>query len=529
MSPLTAIVVAALAWTGDPQADPFEVAALVPPDVRVYVHVRDAANVRAGLADRPVMRWVESWLARGQMPQAWQRLAEAAGTEPSRLFDDCLGEALTVVLRGRDEQAEWAVLTEIDPGRSAALLERLSPLVLGPRHDVGLFHLPRHDLLLARSERVVLIAPADRAGLFYELIPNLTKPPAVSLTGEPAIEEARRLGPARAGVFVRHAPPLGGWSVAVGDLDHDRVRLRHASRYDHAPFTTDVTALRWDAAPIRGLEQAVTLGFIEPTDVAGGRLDAFLTATLGVPLLPAELGGNLGDRRITAVSEIEGRLQDPPFDLLLPTVARVYEVRDAEAAWRQLDEHVVRLVGALNRFGQGAFAISAPDPAAFGPGEPRRVAIGGLARWLLGDLPGLDRVSLNWTVVAAGGQGQGGWCIVASDPQHLQAVAEALAKSAPDASEPQRWASCGTADGCRLARQLGTWRHQAGLLAAGPDADALSDTMALMAELAQGVDRVRWRLCRPSAERVRLEVDLQLSPPESAGGAPDADPVTADR
>jgi hypothetical protein len=247
-----------------------------------------------------------------------------------------------------------------------------------------------------------------------------------------------------------------------------------------------------------------------------------MTAALGVPLVPAELGENLGDRRITAVSEIEGRLQDPPFDLLLPTVARLYEVRDAEAAWRQLDDHMVRLVGALNRFGQGSFVIQPPDPAAFRPGEPRRVNIGALAKWLLGDLPGLERVSLNWTVVAASAVGEGprgGWCVIASDPQHLGAVAEALAEVPPAGSKTQRWANCGTADGRRLARQLGTWRHQAGLLAAAPDAGALEDALALLAELANGVDRCRWRLCRPTPERVRLEADLELSPPESWGPA----------
>ncbi|MHC4080015.1 MAG: hypothetical protein ACYSU2_01710, partial [Planctomycetota bacterium] len=237
MSPLSAIVVAALTWTGGRQADPFRVAALVPPDVRVYVHVQGAADVRAELADRPVMHWVESWLARGQMPQAWQQLAAAADTDAVRLFDDCLGQAMTVVLRGRDHEAEWAVLTEIDPRRSAVLLERLSPLMLGPKHGLGLFHLPQHELLLARGDRLVLIAPARRSALFYELIPNLTKPPPESLASEPAIDEARRLGPGRAGVFVRHAQPLGGWSVAVADLANGRVKLRHASRFEHAPFT----------------------------------------------------------------------------------------------------------------------------------------------------------------------------------------------------------------------------------------------------------------------------------------------------
>ncbi|MHC4129637.1 MAG: hypothetical protein ACYTF2_06650 [Planctomycetota bacterium] len=528
MSSLSAIVVAALAWTGGEQADPFRAAALVPPDVRVYVHVQGAAGVRAELAHRPVMRWVESWLDRGQLPQAWQRLAAAAETDARQLFDECLGRAMTVVLRGRGDGAEWAVLTEIDPRHSAALLERLSPLTLGPKHDMGLFHLPDQELLLARGDRFVVIAPDQRSGLFYELIPNLAKPPPRALASEPAMDEARRLGSGRAGVFVRHAQPLGGWSVAVGDLEGGRVKLRHASRFEHAPFTTDVTTLEWDPAPVRGLEGAITLGFVEPTDIVGGRLDAFLTAALGVPLVPAELGENLGDRRITAISEIEGRLQDPPFDLLLPTVARLYEVRDAEAAWHQLDDHMVRLVGALNRFGQGAFRLEPPDPAAFEPGEPRRVNIGPLAKWILGDLPGLERVSLNWAVVAAqadagavGGTvgGPGGWGVIASDPQHLEAVTKALAAAPSVDPNAAAWANCGTADGRRLARQLGTWRRQAGLLAAAPDVEALEDALDLMAELANGVDRCRWRLCRPCAECVHLEAELELSPPESSGPA----------
>jgi hypothetical protein len=520
MSPLTAIVVAALTWTGGQQVDPFRAAALAPPDVRMYVHLQGAAEVRAELSERPIMRWVESWLNRGQMPEAWKRLADAAGNEADELFDVCLGRAMTVLLRGRDDELEWVVLTEIDSRQSAALLERLTPVVLGPRHDLGLFELPGQELILARGDGIVVIAPSPQPGLFYDLIPNLTKPPAESLANVAAMAEARRLGPGRAGVFMRHAQPLGGWSVAVADLDEGRVRFRHASHFEHAPFTTAVTRLEWDPAAIQGLEQTMTLGFIEPTDIVGGRLDAFMTAALGVPLIPAELGANLGDRRITAISEIEGRLQDPPFDLLLPTVARLYEVKDADAAWRQLDDHMVRLVGALNRFGQGSFRLEPPDPATFRPGEPRHVNIGALAKWILGDLPGLERISLSWTVVAADAEASGpsgGWGVIASDPQHLDAVANALAEAAPGGTTAAAWANCGTANGRRLARQLGTWRHQAGLLAPAGDVGALEDALTLMAELANGVDRCRWRMCRPSAERVHLEADLQLSPPESAG------------
>jgi hypothetical protein len=180
----------------------------------------------------------------------------------------------------------------------------------------------------------------------------------------------------------------------------------------------------------------------------------------------------------------------------------------------------MRLVGALNRFGQGSFRLEPPDPATFRPGEPRHVNIGALARWILGDLPGLERISLSWTVVAVDVKApgpSGGWGVIASDPQHLDAVARALAETAPVGPTAAGWANCGTADGRRLARQLGTWRHQAGLLAPAPDLQALEDALTLMAELANGVDRCRWRMCRPSAERVHLEADLQLSPPESAG------------
>jgi hypothetical protein len=527
MSVLPAIAVTALAWTGGPPADPFGVAAGVPPDVGLYVHVRDGAEIRAGLEGRPVLRWIESWLDRGQLPQAWQRLADAAQIESGPLIDLCLGRATTVVVRGRGDDREWAVLTEMDRASSAPLLERLAPLVLGPKHDMGLFHLADQDLLLARGDDIVVVAPDEHAALFHELVANLAEPPAASLADDPALQEARDLGAGRAGVFVRHAQPLGGWSAAVADLDGDRVRVRYVSHFEHAPFSTPVTTLSWDPSPLHSLPESMALGFIEPTDVIGGRLDAFLTAALGIPLIPAELGDNLGDRRITAVSEIEGRLEDPPFDLLMPTVARAYEVRDAEAAWGRLDNHMVRLVGALNRFGQGAFSLVPPDPATFRPGVPRSVNIGPLARWILGDLPGLDRVSLNWTVVpgppAEAGGPPGGWCVIASDPRHLAEVAAALA-AAPAVDEKAAWAGCGTVNGHRLARQLGTWRNQAGLLAPAQDVEALSETLTLMAELAHGIDRCWWRLCRPTAERVRLEAEVQLSPPDSSGSVGSDEP-----
>lgn len=518
MSTLPAIVLATAACAGADAGDPFAAAAVVPPDVRLYLDVQGAAGLRRELAGLPVAQWAGSWLARGQLPQAWNALAEAAGADGAGFFDACLGRRVTILVRGADEPPEWAVLTEIES--SGDLLERLSPLVLGPKHNVGIFHLPEQELLVARAEGRLLIAPEQRPGLFHEVAGNLARLPAESLAGDPAFAEARRLGPGRAGIFVRHAQPLGGWSAAVADVDGDRVRIRHASRFDHSPFQSDVTRLEWDPSPLGSLVERMILGFIEPTDNAGGRFDSFLMAMLGQPLIPSALGDNLGGRRITVLSDLEGRLQEPPFDLLLPTVARVYEVNDAATAWRQIDEHMVNLIDALNRLGQGAFHLEPPDPAAFRPGEPRSIEIGPVVRWLLGDVPGAGRVTLNWTVVGGDEDAcgpQGCWCVVASDPEHLNKVADALASLPQKETSLGRWTNCGVADGPRLAQHLGTWRDRPGLLAAAEDEDALREALGLLQGLANGVDHCRWRLWRPTAECVRTEAELILSPAESAG------------
>ena len=347
------------------------------------------------------------------------------------------------------------------------------------------------------------------------MVPNLLSAPQQSLAEHAAVKRGCELGAARAGVLIRHAPPLGGWSVAVADLEDDCLTVRHASRFDNTPFRSRITELTWDPAPLRCLEGTGFLGFIEPTDTAGGPFDAFVATLLGEPLISQALGDNLGARRITAFSDIEGRLEDPPFDLLLPTVARAYEVNDAARAWSQVDAHMIRLVGALNQLGQGSFHLEAPDTESFEPGRPRSVPIGPMARWLFGDVAGIDQTSLNWTVAGAATR----WCIVASHPDHLDAVAAALDTDTclPVAGEQGRWTTSGIGDGKRLAQHLASWSTHAETLAAAEDVAAMRDALNLLRELAQGVDRCRWRMTRPTLESVTTEAEFELSPPDSAG------------
>ncbi|MCZ6446530.1 MAG: hypothetical protein O6758_10155 [Planctomycetota bacterium] len=514
MHALAAIVLAVTALAEPANAnDPFQAAALAPPNVRMYVHVAGAAEIRAAVADRPLARWVKSLLGAGQLRDAWPRLAAAAGIDGGQLFDTCLGRRFTLLLRGRDQPPQWAVLTEVNPQQIAKLLAALTPRVLGPKHKLAILHLPEHELLLAQSGAMLLIGPRPRSELFYEMVSNLTQPPEESLAASEAMAEAGRLGPGSVGVFIRHEPPMGGWSVAVADLKGPHISIQHSARFDHPPFASDVTGFAWDLAPIHRLQDSTILTYIEPIDKSGGPLEAFVTAAMGQAPMTAQMRSNLGSRQITTIGDFSGQLEQPPGDLRLPTVARVYEVKNADQAWDQLDRQMIWLVRELVRFGGDNFRLAVPDPAGFEPGKPRRVEVGPLAKWLFGEVPGVERVSLNWTVVCGP---QGTWCIIASDPDHLGDVATALGAEPNGESNIARWANCGTADGRRLAAHLGGWRDQAELLVSPEDVEAFRGALRFFFELADAIERCTWQLARPSTDRLRLDAQLTLSPPDSA-------------
>ncbi len=506
------LVTAGVVRAGDPFAD----AELSPPDVRLYVHVEGAAAIRAALADRPFARWIDTLLRRGQLPAAWQRFCAAAGSPAGGLFDACLGRGVTLLWRG-GEPPEWVLITDIDPPESAALLQRLQAQVLAPRNDAGLFQLPAQDFLVARSGRSVLVAPLGQPGLLYDALPRLARPAEIAtLAAEPAIAEGRRLGDGSAAIALRHAPPLGGWSVGVARVEADRIAIRQVSRFEAAPFRSRVSALTWDPAPLACLQSATFLAFIEPTDVAGGPLDAFMQAALGEPGFAAALGSNLGPRQVTAVSD----LRDAQQPAVLPGIARAYEVIDAHSAWNQIDVYMARLLPALGALAPGAARMDSPGEAALVPGQARCVDASALARALAGDLPGAGDVKICWTVVKAH-DAESGWCIIASDLGHLDNVAAALRAETcgqgQGSAGPPGLTSCGSLDGRRLSSHLARWRAAAETLARPPDAPAIVDTLDLLAEFAAGVHAGTWRLARPSPESLTVNAELVLAPPESEG------------
>ena len=112
------------------------------------------------------------------------------------------------------------------------------------------------------------------------------------------------------------------------------------------------------------------------------------------------------------------------------------------------------------------------------------------------------------------------WCIVATHPDHLDAVAGALetdTRCLPVAGDQGRWTASGIGQGKRLAQHFASWSTHAEALAAPEDVAAMRDALNLLREFAQGVDWCRWRMTRPTVDRVTTEAEFQLSPPVSAG------------
>lgn len=495
-----AVVILLLAAPAAVADSPFAAAALAPPDVSVYVHLSDVAQLRRDPALVPLSAWIESWLAEGELPGAWRELAEATGTAGS-LLDACLGRQVTLLARRDDPSWDWALITDMSPRDSELLLRRLSARVLGPAHGVGLFALTDHGLLVGRRERLLVVGPADDGGLFEDVLGNLNGPATATLADGAAADAGRRLGPGRAGAYLRHRPPLGGWSVAVGDAVDGRLMIRHESQFERPPLMAAVTSTQWDPSPILRLRDAAMASMIEPTDAAGGPFESFLTSLLGSRLLPSALGDNLGPRRITV---IRGSM---------PAIARLYEVRDAARAAAQLDRFIVGLAESLNRMVPEHVRVAVPDPSDFRTGTPRRIDAGPMARWLLGEAPGVDGLAVSWDVVD---DGRTSWCVIASDPSHLTAVATDLEGSAPAGGAEQllgaagQWTCCGVARGASVAGSLAAWPDYVEALTGADTPVPLRHAASLLAGLSRCARECRWRLARPSDTTVVTEIEIEL-------------------
>lgn len=503
--------------------DPFQRAAFAPVDVTMYVHVENAAQLRRELADRPIARWFQAVLGPGDVRRAWGNLAAAARMDEARLFDDCLGRSSTLMIR---QPGEWALIAQADPQRMTRMMQQLKPRIREPRHGMSIAELPEQDVLIARNERIVVVGPAAHPSLLYELLSKVNDPPQSHrrMTGEKngaeadtfdgAIALARSLGQGQIGVMVRHEPPMGGFSVAIAQVRGDEVTLKHAAKFDNAPFTHAITKLRCDFSPVLSFENHALMAFMQPTDIHDGPVESFLVASLGEGLLSGPMRQNLGDRRLIVVDEVEGRLLERPVDLLNTTFVACLQIRQREPAIQELDEQMIKVAGRINALGKGAFLVKTPHVRSMRPEEPREIDLGAAGEWFAGGFPIMQNIALTWTVAEGP---QGAWYVIGSNRRSLEDVATVL-RNEPVRGRALtgRYESCGVGNGVRLSRHLRSWSARAADFADPEGVDEVRSTLEMMSELAGGMQICRWQLERPSQNEMRLNVQIKLAPPESA-------------
>jgi hypothetical protein len=508
--------------------DPFAEAVRAPADVGLYLHVDGASATRAALARRPIARaFGRSWRD-SALSQAWTALALSAKTDAAALFDAWLGDSFTFVSRPTADGAgvDWAIWTKVDPARAKATLTHLRPHPRAPRANLPVAELPEHGLCIARAGDVFVIGPAQSHALFDDVVDRFGRggdEAGASLGALPELARARSLGDGSTACFVRHAPPFGGWSAMVGRLTDGQIKLKQLGRYEAPPFDRPVTELSIDWSLLDAFEQHGLVALIEPMDIGGGQHELFLQAALDVPILSAAVRSKLGSRRLYAIGEQEGRLTQPPTDMLLPSAAVALELRDTEGVERQLDRDLLDVGRAVNGLVPAKHRVTVPDRIAEAPGAPRRVDLRPVMSELGDGLPVLRSMSLNW-VVTEGPRGT--YCVIATHPEQLRQTVDALAQPA---GEPRigGMTGCGTMNGRRVGIHLRTYGDRAAQLAA-PDPESVTafrDTMLLLADLADGIDRCRWQIRRPSREEMCVDVQIMLSPPESTEGGLPAPPV----
>jgi hypothetical protein len=500
----------------------FAAASAAPADATMYVHIRDGKLLRSELTRRPIGRWVESALAAGQVRDAWQTLAAHAGVTSDALFDACLGNHVTIVIRddeNGESPSEWALLTEVEVDHVRRIEGKLEPTLAGPRSGMRLMELPEHGLLLARHKQRLVVGSSQCRELFLQVVDGAAGRGKSTLATHPAIVRGQELGTGQAGILIRHAPPLGGWSVAVASLDGERIDVRHSARFDTAPWTRPVTKIECDFSPVVALEPRALIVMMEPTDVDGGLAEVFIEDYLGFQLLGREIEQTVGSRRVLTVGEEEGRTLERPMDLLTTTAGVAIEIEADEAALARIDEQMVRFSNRIATLGEGSFLIDVPNslPAT----GPRQIDISPATSWFTGGFPIMRNITLNWNVAEGL---DASWLVIASHEHHLSELTDALAQTGPARPIVGRFDSVGTADGQRIGRHLRSWADGANLFVHEDTPPKMTEdfkaTMTLLSEFCSGISRCHWKLARPTPTEMRVDVQLFLSPAESADGEP---------
>jgi len=505
---------------------------LVPDDADLAVTITDGAALRPALERLLLGAWLEqAFLGPGRaLPEVWNRLADRVGRPAGLLFDEVLGDRATLVLRrdvlpggvpgaGAEPPREWALVTEVGRDRMRLISSRLGLHFGPPRAGFSVGLLPEHGLLIAQRGDLVVIGPSDRSALADRIMQRASghglglPVPTDERRWAAARELAGHLpeGTAHVGAWIRHGDPAGGSSVLAGVLDADGERLviRHAARFDRPPFSRRVTQEAADFSVVGVLADRSMLVIAEPTDIGPTNVEMMMEQSYGLPLVSTPMRRNGGELRVFAIAEEEGRLRKTPEDVVSASVAAAVQMRDLDGALAHLDHHctnLLRRVGAL--VGRPA-ALEVPSVESLLRGDCRSVSLEPLlAGGADGPEPLLGSVELSWDVVDGA---YGRWYLMTTHRDQLADLRHALATRRRDGTPIEgRYDSVGAINGPIIARMLESWSERAADLAEPGRTEDFRAAVLDLAALARGLDRVLWRLHRPSTDAATIDVEITL-------------------
>lgn len=509
--PLKAAVETAAQNTDAPLAGPFADAQFVPGDVKFFLHVSDAANLRRKIAAQPIADLFHTLIGGEKLRAAWSDLATLSKLSDAELFDTLLGGEFTLASRpGSGENVQqWAIITDVAPETMISLRRAWRVQRQLPRHGFAMALLPEQDILLAERDRTIIIGPRGESALFDIILAGQSRKLSSSLAqSEQFAERAGALGDGGCALYITNGESVGGSSLFVADLNGRSVHLRQAARFRQPPFERQTTKLQCDYSLVRNFERDQLATIMEPADLGPTRLESFTYELLGDTVGARELQNAAGNRRILTFGEEEGRLRDVPDDVLAPVPAVVIEMDGDKYTIAQLDVRMTRIASVLNDMNDGAMLINVPPAHVYKQGHDRRIDVSTAVDAFAGGFPIMKNVSLNWDIV----NGESGtWCVIAGSPHQLQSVVTSL--GTPCTSEARlvgTFDSVGSINGARVGEHLLSWKAVAGQLAPAGEQQEFAQAIDLLSQLTGGADRICWQMRRPARDEMLLDMQIKL-------------------
>lgn len=486
------------------EAELFAHARYVPRDVSFCVQIAQGGELAGLLREKGLADVLTRSVLSDEVTDVWSSLARASKVDEAALFAQLAGRRMTLLTRQVNGERQWAVISEIEQRAFERVTIELRAQILAGRNGFALRRLPEQQLLLAHRGSLMLVGPASGSSLLSEVLKLAGGEVIPSLAEDPVLGQIQDVPSGSVNLLVRHELPMGGWTAASMTLDDGRLRVQHASRFEASPLTGAPPAKPHDLALVRAFDDCAVVSVATPVSQTDGMAATFLRLVLLDEAMENQsLRRAIGDRIIWVVGEADGRLDNPRTETVLPTVAALIGLSsDAVIDADTLRPVMEKLAATLQRTA-GEIAPrtqSAKQPHGY------RIDLPQVGRALLPDTPGAESFSLNWSVVDVDA---GKWWIVASHPRHLADVSAALSRADAAREIESVYTVWGAASGGRVADHLRGLRPTIRGLALPDDAPRIDTSVQRLIEIADVVERVEWRLSKPTVNELRGDIIIQ--------------------